>query len=371
MFKCHDHNPAFSQQGKYLLRSRLRGHVGPVICIASHPLGDRIACGGENGTTIWNLYPEKLLESPTRSGERGPTTAMIWITNSDRSGDALAFGTADGFLCVWRRGGVEEDFVEVYCNRLQGREDGQEITALAFDPASRQLAVAHRAGIIHRFSIDHEMLPLIIRSIGIPRHSPQALLFYRLEGDCVPETEIWSFGREDGEIHILDPKGNIARSKTTGTIIGHVDANQDTMVLDDVSQGVALYRLPNLERVRTFLVPTTELRSRNVCFYDSGNTVLTGSDHGKVYIFNRRTGALRDVLDTGFEDWVQTIAVSKVNGRPVIVAGRSGEKVATTDIQVWERRTTGVKKSSRWYERVFLIATILFVLQNVMVRASA
>jgi len=92
---------------------------------------------------------------------------------------------------------------------------------------------------------------------------------------------------------------------------GHaaVNTNEDTIILDDVSQGVALYKLSVTDRIKTFPVPHTERRSRNVAFHDGGSTIISGSDHGKVYVFNRRTGDIYDVIYTGFKDWVQSIAV--------------------------------------------------------------
>lgn len=88
-----------------------------------------------------------------------------------------------------------------------------------------------------------------------------------------------------------------------------MNTNEDTVILDDVSQGVALYKLSVTDRIKTFPVPHTERRSRNVAFHDGGSTIISGSDHRKVYVFNRRTGDVYDIISTGFKDWVQSIAV--------------------------------------------------------------
>lgn len=86
---------------------------------------------------------------------------------------------------------------------------------------------------------------------------------------------------------------------------------EDTIILDDVSQGVALYKLSVTDRVKTFAIPCRQRRSRNVAFHDSGRSVITGSDHGNVYIFDRRTGKSSDVIHTGVTDWVQSVAVRR------------------------------------------------------------
>lgn len=107
-----------SKQHKYALRSLLQGHRGAAACLAAHPLGTHVACGGisltvgrrcysrflgEDGTKIWHLPSSSLLVSPSGAGERGLTTAIVWITKPDDTDDGLAFGTEDGFLCIWKR----------------------------------------------------------------------------------------------------------------------------------------------------------------------------------------------------------------------------------------------------------------------------
>lgn len=47
-----------------------------------------------------------------------------------------------------------------------------------------------------------------------------------------------------------------------------------------------------------------------MAFHDGASTVICGSDHGKVYIFDRRTGKINDTIHIGVKDWVQSIAVS-------------------------------------------------------------
>ena len=90
-----------------------------------------------------------------------------------------------------------------------------------------------------------------------------------------------------------------------------MNIHEDAIIVDDISQGVALYKLSVTDRVKTFPVPHSERRSRNVAFHDGGSAIISGSDHGRVYIFNRRTGNINDVIHTGFKDWVQSISVSR------------------------------------------------------------
>lgn len=58
---------------------------------------------GEDGTRLWDLETSKLLSSPIASSFRGTTTAIAWIVRTDDTEEALAFGTNDGYLCIWKR----------------------------------------------------------------------------------------------------------------------------------------------------------------------------------------------------------------------------------------------------------------------------
>ncbi|KAJ3964278.1 hypothetical protein EV361DRAFT_73339 [Lentinula raphanica] len=153
------------------------------------------------------------------------------------------------------------------------------------------------------------MVPRTVKSVLIVKHWPQAVTAFGQVGVRGPE--LWSFGREDGVIYILDDAGKILKSKTTGIVIGHAILNtkDDALILDDVSEGVALFKMSGTERVKTFEDPHRERRSRNVAFLDGTSTIVSGSDHGAIYMFDRRTGEVTDRIHVGIRDWVQSISV--------------------------------------------------------------
>lgn len=66
---------------------------------------------------------------------------------------------------------------------------------MAYDASSGQLAIVHRAEVVHRFIIDELMLPMVLKSVAIAKHWPQAVAFGQTG---VRGPELWSFGREDG-----------------------------------------------------------------------------------------------------------------------------------------------------------------------------
>ncbi|KAJ3911446.1 hypothetical protein F5877DRAFT_55331, partial [Lentinula edodes] len=111
-------------------------------------------------------------------GDRGATTALVWMTRSNDSDDGLAFGTQNGYLCVWKRSQNEE----------------VKIVGIAYDAGSAQLAVVHRSQVVHRFLMNSSMHPNSLSSKSISNHWPQSVGFGQT-GARGPE--IWSFGRED------------------------------------------------------------------------------------------------------------------------------------------------------------------------------
>ena len=66
---------------------------------------------------------------------------------------------------------------------------------MSYDMSSGQLAVVHRSEVVHRFIVDPSMKLIVVKSVAIPKHWPQAVAFGQMG---VRGPEIWSFGRDDG-----------------------------------------------------------------------------------------------------------------------------------------------------------------------------
>ncbi|KAJ3990907.1 hypothetical protein F5050DRAFT_1906032 [Lentinula boryana] len=317
-------NITASEQQKYILRGVLKGQRGAVACLTTHPLGFFVASGGEAGTKIWHLPSAKPISCPTGASDRGVTMAIVWLTRADDDDEGLAFGTEH---------------------------------ALANSPSSI---------VQNRFTV---------KSVKIVKHWPQAVAFGQVG---VRGPELWTFGREDGVIYILNDEGKILSKKTTGMVIirGHAVLNtkDDAIILDDVAQGVALFKMAGSERVKTFEVPHKECRSRNVAFHDGTSTVISGSDHGNVYAFDRRTGDVIDMIYVGVKDWVQSILTVEASGVPLLFVGQSGENVGKTEIQMWEKvnvksTTNKISSKSVWEDGCWMLLVILsclFVVENVL-----
>jgi hypothetical protein len=73
-----------------------------------------------------------------------------------------------------------------------------------------------------------------------------------------------------------------------------------------------LFRLGTGARVRTYPVATTKTsRCRQISFTQDCSQIVTGSDHGIVYVFDRRSGVVVDELKMDCDTWVQTITVRR------------------------------------------------------------
>lgn len=94
-----------------------------------------------------------------------------------------------------------------------------------------------------------------------------------------------------------------------------VNVRKGIYCLDDPFQGVALYRLDDDRCAKTFGVvrKRTQPRTRQVCFVNDAGFVVSGSDHGIIYVFDQWSdNKIVDELNVGNADWVQTITVGSI-----------------------------------------------------------
>lgn len=81
-------------------------------------------------------------------------------------------------------------------------------------------------------------------------------------------------------------------------------------MVDNASDGFDLYHLDTGSFIRNF--PTgmpTKRYPKQVEFGEDSRVVIGGSDHGCVYVFDRKTGSVLDILRHADQGLVQTITV--------------------------------------------------------------
>ncbi|KAJ7789975.1 WD40-repeat-containing domain protein [Mycena olivaceomarginata] len=316
----------------YRRNGRLEGHSGPVYCLAATDDGRFLASGGKDGTRTWDLMSmTRISDRPASSGKRGATTALTWANRDDEPGENLFYGTVTGFLICWRKA-VDS-----------------EITSLAFDALSNRLAVCTYNSLVQLYVLSSAPAPRKLWGIAVNNFLPKSIVFGVMRGN---EREILVFGIHDGRIRTFtgsEEADSHLESWEIGTCIGDaiVDNRRVTVCIDDIESGPVLYRLDDHQRIKTFSCP---------CHYPgkaATTAIVIGSDHGVVYIFDRRSGEVIDKLLMKGQDWVQSIAVrissetsslglqwhqtADCNNIATIFAAKSGDGVGLNDIIMWQK----------------------------------
>ncbi|KAJ7256867.1 WD40-repeat-containing domain protein [Mycena haematopus] len=356
-----------STHGSYVLRSKLRGHSGGIVRLRATEDGRFLASGGTDGTKVWDLSTMRELGSPKSPEIRGASTALVWIKREDDLSEALFYGTQNGQLGL-------AVFEEISCVRVT---NPAEITGLAFDAPSNRLAVCHRGGMVQVYLLGSTMSLQEVFTLELKNLAPRAIAFGQMYGN---ERDVMVFGLYGGDIYTLrGSNGKVTGEPwNVGAFIGDIalDTRKGVLCMDDPSLGANLYRLEDHKRVKTFPVAVTkQKRLRQVDFGDECKSIVSGSDHGIVYVFDRRSGDIVDELKVDPREWVQTVAAADCAGVPTIFAAKSRDLVGMNDIFVWRRQKTqrrfGVASMACgmliFLQLFFIVAAVAFVFQNLAI----
>ncbi|KAJ7608698.1 hypothetical protein FB45DRAFT_1039376 [Roridomyces roridus] len=115
-----------------------------------------------------------------------------------------------------------------------------------------------------------------------------------------------------------------------------VDFKSGVLCMDDPSTGTKIFSIEDKACTKAFPIPVTKTkRTRQVAFGNDGKLVVSGSDHGVVYVFNRGSGRICSDLRIEGNDWVQTVGTTEYAGVCTIFAAKSRDSVDLNDIHVW------------------------------------
>ena len=104
----------------------------------------------------------------------------------------------------------------------------------------------------------------------------------------------------------------IAQALIKGSGNTSVDLHRGLCVIDNVGCGFDLYRMDSGTFVRGLVTrEPSKTYPKAVAFADNSRVIVGGSDHGLVYIFERKTGKLIRSLRHAKNGGVQTVAVSE------------------------------------------------------------
>jgi hypothetical protein len=140
---------------------------------------------------------------------------------------------------------------------------------------------------------------------------------------------------------------------------------------------------------------TKSQRPRQVSFGEDCGIIISGSDHGVVYVFDRRSGETLDELRIDCKDWIQTVKVgiavatafinvccslnkkaTEVDGTPTILAAKSRDTSGANPIYVWKKHTNKHNKhpigtqsltinyATFLLQLLMFLASMAFIIQN-------
>lgn len=91
---------------------------------------------------------------------------------------------------------------------------------------------------------------------------------------------------------------------------GAVAVYDGNFVVDNVEDGFDFYRLDNCGFIQSYRTCLDAMRQpKQVEFVEQGGAIVGGSDHGKAYVFDVRSGSQLDILHHRKHVMVQTVAV--------------------------------------------------------------
>ncbi|KAJ7334608.1 WD40-repeat-containing domain protein [Mycena albidolilacea] len=320
-----------SKNNSYILQSKLRGHSGGIVRLRATEDGRILASGGTDSTKIWDLTTMRELGNPKSPETRGASTALVWIKREDDLGEALFYGTQNSQLGL-------AVFAEICCVRIV---NPAEMTGLAFNPPSNHLAVCHRGGMVQIYTLSGTMSLKEVFSLELQNVAPRAIAFGQMYFN---DRDIMVFGLYGGNIYTF--RGNDGKAVgmpwNVEALIGDIalDVRKGVVIMDEPSSGTNLYCLEDHTHVKTFAVGVTkQKRLRQVDFLEECKFIVSRSDHGIVYVFDRRSGEIVDKLRVDPCEWVQTIAAADCAGVSTIFVARSHDLVGSNKIFVWRKKS--------------------------------
>lgn len=93
-----------------------------------------------------------------------------------------------------------------------------------------------------------------------------------------------------------------------------IDHNHGYFAVDNVNKGFSLYSLEDMEFLREFSTGSPTRRfPKQVEFCEDGRVLVGGSNHGTIYVFDRKTGLVVDTLRHEEGGLSQAVTVSPLS----------------------------------------------------------
>jgi hypothetical protein len=168
---------------------------------------------------------------------------------------------------------------------------------------------------------------------------------------------------------------------------GYATMGRNQFVIDNVSNGFDLHQTEDSAFVRTFRTGVAIKRvPKQVMFAENSRAIVGGSDHGAVYVFDRKSGKKLAVLRHSERGLVQTITVrsmlstvTPLNGLQVyendgvnIIAAASSDSSGKNVISIWtgsrpDARTSGARLALSARDILQVLTQLMVVLAAAVV----
>ncbi|KIM34831.1 hypothetical protein M413DRAFT_32993 [Hebeloma cylindrosporum] len=346
----------------------LKGPVGPVNSLSISPSGNFLA--STDGVKIWDLTTlQEVTISRHHARERTQISCVSWLNlTNDLALDTLCYGNIFGYLVFLQRRQDTLHFQVVHSARVAR---GGEIICIATcfsEEGPVRLATSTRDKCVQIWNFD------IKAHVLSPIHSKM----YEKEKDIVPKAlafdsnhDLFVFDLYDGGIYKYSSKdAKVLSHQALKSMIGNaaVDLSKRMVVVDNLSDGMDLYNLDTAEYMETFLTRRTSANvfPKSVAFANQSRAVVGGSDHGIVYIFDRKSGHVIHSLKYAKKGGVETLAVQDSRKNDcVLLAAASSTCSEATYIRIWKwkpKEKVGTTSTPTLVFRVAMIILIVFAI---------
>ncbi|KAJ6472997.1 WD40-repeat-containing domain protein [Mycena sanguinolenta] len=343
----------------YRCQRGVESHTGSILTLAVTENGKTLATGGSQGTRLFNLVDMTEIKRPSGAGSRGHTVSLLWARQTEEHHDE------------------SKVFEETFAQQIT---HAGEITGLGFDSTNNRLCLCSRTDVVQSWAISKDANTGMWKATNIfsQKYSnfvPRSITFAAFDNSSDRDIIVFGSGH-NGPVYTLRGTSGERRSEwNVGSYIGGtaVDWSEGFFCLSDPYTGPALFRHANQTKTCSFEVPR-ELQggpsSTDVCFGEKGSTIVTGSDHGKVYVFDVRSGDTIQTLETGRTKRVKAVVTAEVGGEATIIAVHSYTDEGFQQIFVWKRAQSPIA----WETVVMLLQTLvlmgflIFVYQNLVGR---